>query len=100
VYIAANQVLQNASAQTMASVADGSVTLGSEEYGASVTGTTAFNPDVDTAVTTTQRVIQTSSSPSVSVADRIAMIYKLSVTASTNGGVYTQNVFYTLTANY
>jgi hypothetical protein len=100
VYIAASQLLQNGSAQLFANVSDGAVTVGSEEYGASVTGTTAFGSGVDTAVTTTQRVIQSKASASGSVPDRIAMIYKVALSSTTNGGTYSHSVYYTLTANY
>jgi hypothetical protein len=99
-YILANQVLQNGSAQTITTVTDGAVSLGSEEYGAQTTGATAFSSGVDIGVTTTQRVVQTSGTASASISDKIGMIYKLSITSSTNSGTYSQNVYYTLTANY
>lgn len=100
VYIQANQELQNTLAQTMAEVSDGAVTSGVEEYGAEVVGSTSFGSGTDTGVTTTQRVIQTSGSSSGAVPDKVGMTYKLSITASTNPGTYTQNVYYTLTPNY
>lgn len=99
-YVQANQVFQNGSAQTIATVADGTVSTGSEEYGAEVTGSTAFNPGTDIGVTTTQRIIQTSGVSSGSVPDKVGMIYKLSITGSTNTGTYSQTAYYTLTANY
>ena len=100
VYIQANQNLQNASAQEITGVTDGTVSTGSEEYGAEVTGTTAYNAGTDIGVTTTQRVIQTSAAASGTNSDKVGMIYKLSITGSTNAGTYTQTVYYTLTANY
>lgn len=100
VYIQANQELQNASAQIITAVTDGAVTVGSEEYGASVTGATAFGAGTDLGVTTTQRVVQTSATQSGSVSDKVAMTFKLSITPGTNPGTYTQTVYYTLTANY
>ncbi len=100
VYILANQELQNGSAQVLAGVADGSVTLGAEEYGAETTGASAFSSGVDIAVTTTQRVVQEAPASTGPVSDKIGMIYKLSITSSTNPGTYSQNVYYTLTANY
>lgn len=99
-YLQADHQLWNATLQTMASVTDGTVTLGVEEYGAETTGATAFSPGTDLAVTSTQRVVQTSGASSGSVSDKIGMIYKLSITPSTAAGTYTQNVYYTLTANY
>jgi hypothetical protein len=98
VYTQANQILQNGSAQTITSVTDGTVSTGVEEYGASVTGPNAVGVG-DLGVTTTQRAIQSAVGPA-STADRVAMVYKLSITGSTNSGTYSQNVFYTLTANY
>lgn len=100
VYIQANQELQNVSAQIIAAVTDGSVTLGSEEYGSENIGATAASAGTDLGVTTTQRVIQTSGADTGGIPDRIAMLYKLAVTSSTNAGTYTQSVLYTLTANY
>jgi hypothetical protein len=100
VYIQANQELQTTSAQVMTAVTDGTVSVGSEEYGAEVTGTTAFGAGTDLGVTTTQRIIQTSAAASGTVSDKIAMIYKLSIIASTVAGSYSQTVYYTLTANY
>ncbi len=100
VYIQANQILQNAMAHTMTTVSDGIVSTGSEEYGAETTGATAFNAGTDVGVTTTQRVVQTSAAASGSTSDKIGMIYKLSITDTTNAGTYTQTVYYTLTANY
>lgn len=99
-YILANQQLQNASAQVISSVTDGAVTSGVEEYGAEITGSTAFSPGTDLAVSTTQRIIQTSGATTGPVSDKVGMIFKLSITSSTNSGVYSQNVYYTLTANY
>ncbi|MCE9586475.1 hypothetical protein K8R04_04125 [Candidatus Uhrbacteria bacterium] len=99
-YILADQELQNASAQIITAVSDGTVSLGAEEYGAETTGSTAFSAGTDLAVTTTQRVVQTSGASTGSISDKIGMIYKLSVLSSTNPGAYSQNVYYTLTANY
>ena len=100
VYIQGNQLLQNAGAQPITTVTDGGVTLGSEEYGASTTGTHAYQADTDLGVTTTQRVVQTSVSASGKPADRVPITYKLSITDSTASGSYSQTVFYTLTVNY
>ena len=100
VYIQANQELQNAAADIMTSVTDGGVSLASEEYGSENVGSFAVSANTDLGVTTTQRVVQTSGTYTGGVPDRIAMLYKLAVTASTNAGTYTQTVLYTLTANY
>lgn len=99
VYIQGDGLLRSG-ASSISSVTDGSVSLGSEEYGMSVTGTRAFATGVDTAVTTTQRIIGQSLIVSASTGDRVAMTFKLSITASTAAGSYEQLVYYTLTANY
>jgi hypothetical protein len=100
VYLLANQQLQNASSDIIDAVTDGTVTIGSEEYGASVTGTRAFGAGTDTGVTTTQRVIQMNVNSAPTTPDRVAMTYKLSVISGTPSGSYSQTVGYTVTANY
>lgn len=100
IYIQASQDLQNGSAVIMNSVSDGTVTAGSEEYGAEVTGSTAVNPGTDLGVTTTQRVIQSSGTGTGAITDKVAMIYKLAISGTTGAGTYSQSVYYALTANY
>ena len=100
VYVQANQVLQSSTGNPITNVLDGAVTLGSEEYGLSVTGTRAVGAGVDQAVTTTQRIIQSSGGVTGSVPDRVAETYKLAVTSATPSGVYGHTIFYTLTANF
>ena len=99
-YMQADQLLQNAGGDIIPSVVDGTVTLGSEEYGASTTGTAAYLPDVDLGVSTTRRMVQSSAAATTDPADRAVIIYKLSILGTTPAGSYSQNVFYTLTANY
>ena len=99
VYVQADRQLSNGT-HNMSEVLDGAVSPGSEEYGASITGTAAVSPGIDIGVTTTQRAIQTNGAPSSSPADRAAMIYKLSIVSATPAGVYSHNVAYTLTANF
>ena len=100
IYVQANQDLQNGVATVMTPVTDGTVTVGSEEYGAEVTGATAVGAGTDLGVTTTQRVIQSSGVGTTSITDKVGMIFKLSISGSTNAGTYTQTVYYALTANY
>lgn len=100
VYSEANQQLQNGLADTITEVTDGTVTAGSEEYGAEVTGPTAVNSGSDIGVTTTQRIIQQSGSGTGGISDKIGMIFKLAISGSTPAGTYTQTVYYSLTANY
>lgn len=79
-------------------VQDGSVTLGSEEYGAAVFGSTATSTGLDFAVTSTLREIQQSVTTGIN--DRVVMVYKISVNPGTPAGLYTQTVRYLLTANF
>jgi hypothetical protein len=89
-----------AGSTAMASVSDGAVSVGSEEYGMEVTGSQAVDGGVDTAVTSSQRVIGQRNSPGALSSDRLGMTFKLSTTASTAAGTYGQTIYYTLTANY
>jgi len=100
VYLQANHPLQNGSGHNISDVSDGTVSVGSEEYGASTTGTTALLTGSDFPITTAQQAIQSNTNISASPADRAAIIYKLSVTPTTNNGTYSQSLFYTLTANF
>lgn len=99
VYVQGDGSLRSTGA-SIASVADGAVSVGSEEYGMSVTGTRAFAPGTDVAVTSTQRIVGQSSVASAATGDRVGMTFKLSTTATTAAGSYGQVIYYTLTANY
>lgn len=99
VYVQGDGLLRSTGA-TIAPVTDGAVSVGSEEYGMSVTGTRAFAPGIDVAVSSTQRIIGQSIATSAATGDRIGMTFKLSTTAATAAGAYGQTVYYTLTANY
>jgi hypothetical protein len=100
VYVEANQDLQNGLGHVMTPVTDGSVTAGSEEYGAEVTGPTAVSAGTDLSVTTTQHIIQSSGTASGAISDKVGMIFKLAINGATVAGTYTQTVYYSLTANY
>ncbi len=84
---------------SITNVTDGSVTIGSEEYGASVIGDQAVGAGTDFGFSTSVHTIQSSAS-STSGNEGVALVYKASVTVSTPAGNYGQTVFYTLTANY
>ncbi|MBP6944913.1 hypothetical protein KBB85_02730 [Patescibacteria group bacterium] len=99
VYIQGDGLLRSTGA-SITSVSDGTVSVGSEEYGMSVTGTRAFAAGIDAAVTSTQRVIGQSPAASATEGDRLGMTFKLSTVASTAAGSYGQIIYYTLTANY
>jgi len=100
VYLQANHSLQNGSGHFITDVSDGTVVVGSEEYGANTTGTTALLSTSDFPILSTQQAVQNSGTITSSPADRVGLIYKLSVTSSTLEGTYSQTVYYTLTANY
>lgn len=100
VYVQSDSALEAIGGRKMADVVDGVVTLGSQEYGASVTGTRAYLPDVDFAVTSTARAIQTRTTGTGFSADRVPMIFKIALTSATPEGSYAQNVYYSLTANF
>lgn len=79
-------------------VADGAVTAGENEYGARVYGDTATSTGYDFALTTAYRDIQKSTT--TADVDRIGMIYKVSIGATTPAGNYQQTVRYLLTPNF
>jgi hypothetical protein len=91
--------LRNAVSSTISNVADGAVSLGSEEYGGESVGTFATSTGSDFAFSSsTQRNVQESAA--YGDHDRNGVIYKLTITASTPSGNYRQNVIYRLTAKY
>lgn len=100
VYLQGATLLQNSGSQSLATVTDGTVSLGSEEYGAEVTGALAAGPTGDQGVTTTARLIQSSATVTGAVPDRVAMNFKIAITAATNEGSYSQTVYYTLTPRF
>lgn len=100
VYMYAGSTLRTSAGAVIANVADGAVSLGSEEYGVSVTGTSAVGSGSDFAIPTSQLAIQSRAGATPVTPDRMGIIYKVAITAGTTAGSYSQNVFYTLTANY
>lgn len=80
-------------------VADGSVTLGQEEYGWKVFGTQATSTGFDYPFSTSTRAIQEAAN-GTSAEERVVMVYKASITSGTVGGTYGQTVYFTATANY
>lgn len=100
VYLSADGNLRKTNTVSIAAVTDGLVSPGSEEYGISVTGTSAYGSGSDFAITVPQQVIQTRSGATPQTPDRMGVIYKLSIASSTASGLYSQSLIYTLTANY
>lgn len=84
---------------TFAPVADGAVTLGSEEYGVRTYGARA-DLVADTELSTTPISVQASNVATTAGGDRTAFVYRLALGPATPAGAYSQAVFFTLTANY
>jgi len=97
VYVHTDGELRYGTNASIARVTDGSVTIGSEEYGAHVYGTTATSTGSDFGLTTSARAIQTSKTFADN--DRIGLIYKISISTNTPAGSYSQIVTYTITSN-
>ncbi|MCI0479447.1 hypothetical protein L0Y59_02785 [Candidatus Uhrbacteria bacterium] len=98
VYVHVDGGLRYGTNATIAGVADGTVSVGSEEYGARVFGTTATSTGSDFAFTTSTRPIQLSTTYADD--ERVGLVYKISITPSTPAGNYAQLVTYTLTPNF
>lgn len=82
----------------MGNVADGTVTAGSNEYGARVFGTSATSTGSDFAFATTTRAVQESNTFANN--DRIGLVYKAAISAITAAGNYSHEVYYTLTGKF
>ncbi len=100
VYVTSDGKLRVDSSTFISDVSDGSVTIGSEEYGARVFGdySTVTSTLSDFALTTSTFAIQ--SSTSTSVDQRVGLIYKASINSGTSAGSYAQLLYYTVTANF
>ncbi len=82
----------------IANVGDGAVSASSEEYGASTLGATATSTGSDFALATSTRAIQQSAS--FADGDRVGLIYKAAISHTTAATNYSQQVYYTITANF
>lgn len=99
VQVLADGGLQASSTQVMTNVSDGAVTVGSEEYGGEVVGSQAVGAGGDFAFSSTgTRVIQQSAA--LGRSNRVGVIYKLAIAASTSPGTYQQAITYTATGNF
>lgn len=98
VYVSDDGDLRASGSASIQDVADGAVTIGSEEYGWHVFGASATNTASDYAFSTSTALIQSSSTAATN--ERIALIYKVSISPSTPAGSYAHTVYYTVTANY
>lgn len=83
----------------IANVSDGTVTIGSEEYGAQMFGITASSTGSDFGFSSsTARVIQENTVETL--LDRVVLVYKAAISSATAAGNYTHEVYYEVTANY
>ncbi|HWQ99981.1 MAG TPA: hypothetical protein VN397_04025 [Candidatus Methylomirabilis sp.] len=80
-------------------VSDGTVTVGTEEYGGEVVGSLAVGTGGDFAFSSTStRTVQESATYGNN--DRVGLMYKLAIGTGTPSGNYQQIVTFTSTANY
>lgn len=98
VYMQSDGYLRGSTTTHIMDVADGEVSMDSEEYGARVYGTLATSTGMDFAVTDTLREIQTSTTTATN--DRVAVVYKINIMPYTPAANYHQKVRYLLTANF
>ncbi len=99
VYVSSDGFLRVDSSTKITDVADGTVTAGSNEYGARVFGSTATSTGSDFAFSTSSRAIQTATSTYANDS-RVGLVYKAAISGSATAGSYSQAVYYTLTGNY
>lgn len=98
IYVSDDGNLRTASAD-INDVADGTVTIGSEEYGWEVFGSSATSTGSDLPFLMTTTPIQSGSAVS-STEQRVGLVYKATIASGTPSGSFSHLVFYTMTANY
>lgn len=98
VYLSADGNLRVDVSTFINNVSDGSVTVGSEEYGTQTFGTLAANTGSDFPPSTSATSVQ--SSLTFADDDRVAVEYKAAIDATTPSGSYSQIVTYAVTANF
>lgn len=79
-------------------VADGAVSVSSEEYGIRTSGTAGQMNNADTAITAVAQ--NAAASSTAAVGEQTTITYKASVSANTAYGDYSHSVTFTTTANY
>ena len=99
VYVNVDGDLRVSTSTFITNVTDGTVTIGSEEYGAQVYGSMATGTGSDFAFSTSTRAIQTSTAIAPTE-ERTALVYKATIATNTPAGNYSQKVYYTVTPNY
>ncbi len=98
VYMQANQGLKTSTA-TMTPVSDGTVSIGSEEYGLCGSGNW-YAQSGDQPITTQPSVIMRSTQSTGKNYHYLPLSYKLSISSTTVAGSYSQAVYFTLTPRY
>lgn len=82
-------------------VSDGTVSVGSEEYGVRTVGSYALHPSEDVGLTAGSATsVFSSTDAATSGGDRGILTHKLSVTDNTAAGDYSQDVYYRVVANF
>ena len=100
VYVTSDGQLRTSGGATIDDVADGTVTVGSEEYGGRVSGSMGVfaATSADFAITTSTFAIQSATTSATNA--RVGLVYKASIDGATAAGGYSQLVYYTVTANF
>lgn len=99
VYVSEDGDLRYGTSTHILDVADGQVTVGSEEYGWRVFGDKAMNTGSDLPFTTSTTAIQ-NSGVVTSDFEGVGLVYKISINSRTPAGNYSHIVQYTITPNY
>lgn len=99
-YLQGTSDLQDSAGNVIDPVLDGAVTLGSEEYGISITGDHVVNGSTDIGVTTTPRLMMSSTSPTGDSGDRSLSTAKIAITDATIPGNYSQTLYYVLVPRF
>lgn len=99
VYVSEDHDLRYTISDSIRGVTDGTVSLGSEEYGWRVFGSSATSTGSDYSFSTSTQAIQHSDTVAATE-ERVGLEYKISIDNNTPAGNYSHLVYYTVTANY
>lgn len=100
VYLTQNHAIRNAGLVSLASVADSAVTIGSEEYGFSVTGADTYLPNDNAIQFITAAEIASGAATPSGQTDKYAITFKAAVSSTTANDSYSHTTYYTVTARY
>jgi len=99
VYVSEDHDLRYTTTTSIIGVTDGTVSVGSEEYGWEVFGSSATSTGSDYSFSTSTQAIQHSATVATTE-ERVGLVYKISIASNTPAGNYSHLVYYTVTANY